>query len=268
MRMISVLIADDEPIIRERLLYCVEWGEIGFEVCAVAENGNQALDMIRDKQPDVALLDINMPGLNGLSVAETVCLEYPSLYLVFITGYASFEYAHRAICANACNYLLKPIQKEELADTLCAIKDRIRKSQRETRTATDINSLKDRMREDIHEYALQMKKQSGGIQSDVVRKAIRYIHEFYTDSQLNLTKLAQNVHVSPAYLSCIFTREAGITLNAYIQEKRMMEAARKIIHEGQNVMSTATDVGYNDPYYFSRCFKKYFGISPSQIQNP
>jgi len=105
---IRALIVDDEPPARERLKRLLA-GIEGIELVGAAENGIQAVEMIEALSPDLALLDIQMPGLNGFEVIEA--LEEPPL-VIFVTAYD--EYAIRAFEVNALDYLLKPFSRSRL----------------------------------------------------------------------------------------------------------------------------------------------------------
>ena len=112
----NVLIVDDEPLARERLSRMV--GEL--EGCRVlqpcASNGEEALALIDSLKPDVVLLDIRMPGLDGLQVAAKLCEREAPPAVIFCTAYD--EHALAAFEAQAVDYLVKPIPRERLADAL------------------------------------------------------------------------------------------------------------------------------------------------------
>src|SRR5690606_10436540 len=105
---------DDEPLIREGLKGVIDWNQFGYEVIGTAENGRTGLDMIRFHRPDLALVDIKMPGLNGIDMAEQAKKEGLQTKFVILSGYSQFAYAQKAIQLGMESYLLKPIDEEEL----------------------------------------------------------------------------------------------------------------------------------------------------------
>ncbi|HEX8431048.1 MAG TPA: response regulator, partial [Longimicrobium sp.] len=116
-----ILIADDEELARERLRALLA-GEPEFAVVAEARDGEEAARMIADAEPDVVLLDVDMPELDGFGVVERVGAErMPAT--VFVTAYD--EYAIRAFEANAVDYLLKPVSRERLRTALDRARARI-----------------------------------------------------------------------------------------------------------------------------------------------
>lgn len=116
--MIRVLIADDEIHFRNYMLTAVDWSALGFQICSVAQNGQEALSAIRDSHPALAFLDINMPLMDGISLAERARALDPDLMIVFVTGYSDFAYAKKAIQLHIEDYLLKPFSPEELTRLL------------------------------------------------------------------------------------------------------------------------------------------------------
>lgn len=117
--MYKVIIVDDEPFIRQGIIRFIDWESYGFTVAGEAEDGLEAYQLIRDLEPDVVICDIKMPNLDGLSLIEKVRKNNPVLPLFFIlSSYDDFNYAKKAITLNVHNYLLKPLQKEELLTEL------------------------------------------------------------------------------------------------------------------------------------------------------
>jgi len=112
---VKVLVVDDEALARERL--CTMLGELGdYSVCGEAANGRQALAEAERSQPDVLLLDIRMPGMDGLEAARhLLALEQPPA-IIFTTAFN--DYAVAAFETHAVDYLLKPIRRERLAEAL------------------------------------------------------------------------------------------------------------------------------------------------------
>ena len=92
-----VMIADDEPYIREGLEKLIPWEELGCELIYVAENGQDLLEQIRSCPPDIAIIDIKMPLMDGMEVAEYIYKNHIRTSVIFLTAYADFQYARKAI---------------------------------------------------------------------------------------------------------------------------------------------------------------------------
>lgn len=125
--MIKVLIADDEQRFRLYMQNVLEWEALGFTICGVAANGEQALEILENRKPDIALLDINMPKMDGIHLTEKLKEISPDTQVVFITGYSEFEYARKAVKLGVNEYILKPFSKEELLKVMLRLKEMIQK---------------------------------------------------------------------------------------------------------------------------------------------
>ena len=112
----KVLIADDEPLARERLIRLVQHIPYCTVLEPCAENGHEALQLIEQLKPDVVLLDIGMPGLDGLQVAAQLCQQPTAPAVIFCTAHD--EYALQAFEVNAIGYLVKPVRAEQLLAAL------------------------------------------------------------------------------------------------------------------------------------------------------
>ena len=116
--MLRVLIADDEERICQLILALGEWQRLGLEVVGTAQNGPDALNLVRTLQPDILITDIRMPGCDGLKVVEEARKGLPELEVIVISGYAQFDYAQTAIRFGVGEYLLKPINRDALNHSL------------------------------------------------------------------------------------------------------------------------------------------------------
>lgn len=126
----TVLIVDDELIIRQGLKCIIEWNEFGFEIIGEASNGKDALDFILQKKPDVVMLDIRIPKLSGLEVAEQARKQGYQGKIIILSGFSDFKYAQEAIRYNVEYYLTKPIDEGELAETIQKIGRNLEKETR------------------------------------------------------------------------------------------------------------------------------------------
>ena len=125
--MIRILLADDEYYIRERLKQSIDWHAMDFIIVGEAENGTQVLDSIATLKPNLLLLDIKMPEMDGLELAEIIYKRYPDMLIIFLTGFNLFEYAQKALHFGAVGYLLKPIHLPDLIEALNQAKDKLMK---------------------------------------------------------------------------------------------------------------------------------------------
>ena len=122
MKLYRIILVDDEEEVRKSIIRKIKWEENGFLVAGDAENGEDALEKIELLEPDLILTDIRMPYMDGLTLAERVRQKYPSMKIVIFSGYDDFEYAKQAIKLNVTEYILKPVNVEELTAILQKIK--------------------------------------------------------------------------------------------------------------------------------------------------
>ena len=159
----KVMIADDEERICRLIEALVDWEKVGMEVVAIAHNGLEAAQMVKEERPDILITDIRMPGCSGLELIERVKKNIPELEIIIISGYAHFEYAKSAIKYGVGEYLLKPINKEELNSTLerlrAKIESRLMEMEDKQQLARKSNNNVRRLRELLLERLLEQKEE-------------------------------------------------------------------------------------------------------------
>lgn len=121
MELLTMILVDDEPIILKGLLETYDWNRMGFRVVGAAKNGEAALTMIEEKQPDVVLTDVRMKKMDGLTLIEKSKAAGWTTSFVVISAYRDFEYAQKACQNGALSYLVKPIEEEELERTMSEV---------------------------------------------------------------------------------------------------------------------------------------------------
>lgn len=128
----TMIIADDEPLITRGISKMIDWKAMGVEIIGSCTDGASALVEITKNRPDIALLDISMPGKTGLEILrELNCMEIPTK-VIFISGFQEFDYAVEALRLGAANYLIKPVNKNELMETVKRCLDRPQSNVQET----------------------------------------------------------------------------------------------------------------------------------------
>lgn len=113
--MLKVMLIDDEPFILQGLQILIDWNQEGYEIVALMNNGKEALDYLRNNEVDLILSDIQMPVMTGLELLETIQREnITNARFAILTGYDDFSFAQRALRNNCIDYVLKPVQKEDI----------------------------------------------------------------------------------------------------------------------------------------------------------
>lgn len=141
--MYRVLIVDDEAPIRDGLKCIMDWETLGFSICGEASNGQEALSLILSLNPDLVLMDIHMPKMQGLTVVKKAREQDYKGRFIIISGYSNFNYAQEAIRHGVEGYLTKPVDKDALLEVVAKIKLAL---DRENRNQDNIELLKQKAR--------------------------------------------------------------------------------------------------------------------------
>ena len=190
----KVLIADDEPMIREGLAEMLMSFDLGLNIVGKAKNGVEALSMAKTLGPDIILADICMPRLSGLDfVSKLREAEETKTDIIIISGFHEFEYARQAISLGVREYLLKPIKEEELKSVL----------------------------ERLQVPFKEIKKQKKGFVAD----CLELLKEQYTNRDMDLKYAAEKLFVSPDYLSHKLKEETGLPFTQWLVKLRIQRAA-------------------------------------------
>lgn len=154
--MLKVFLVEDEFVVREGIKNNIDWASNGYEFCGEASDGELAFPMIQKTKPDIVITDIRMPFMDGLELSKLIKKELPQIEIIILTGHEEFEYAKEAIKIGIAEYLLKPINGEELLSEVnrVALKIEEHRKEREIREKyikeMEENSLKER--KDLFQY--------------------------------------------------------------------------------------------------------------------
>ena len=261
--MIRLLIADDERMEREALADIV-MRRFEHEVTVeMAENGRKAADTAVLWEADLILMDIEMPGMNGLDAARAVLEQRPECKVIFITAYSLFQYAHEAVHLGACDYLLKPVDPDELEAS-------IRRAIRQIETERKLEALAPVQPEPevpaAPEAPAPAHPESENQQTALVMAHVRrYLEDNYM-FDISLDSVGEILHISPAYLSAQFKKYQKMNFLDCLTELRI-NAAKELLNDPfRSSAEVASMVGYEDASYFARAFKKRTGMTPTQYR--
>ena len=146
MSLYRIILVDDEEEVRKGIIRKIDWERLGFEVAGDAENGQDALEKIEQLEPDVVMTDIRMPYMDGLTLTARIRQKYPSVKILIFSGFDDFEYAQQAIKLNVTEYILKPVNVEELTEILVRVKENL---DEEIEQRRNVNLLRDSYRSSL-----------------------------------------------------------------------------------------------------------------------
>lgn len=166
--MYKVLLVDDEYYIRQRLATCIDWEEEGFTISGSVQSADEALRLLGEQAFDLAIVDISMPQKDGLTMIKELRENHIPVKIMILSGYGTFEYAQKAIKYDIKDYLLKPIEEEELIKALQKLKYTLDSEQ----------ELKQ-----IHQRQSQANRQLGTIKKEI------YFQKIFTNHQIALSDI-------------------------------------------------------------------------------
>ena len=243
--MLKVVIADDEPFVREGLKSLIDWEKIGVRLVGDFENGKDLIGNLPVLLPDIVITDIQMPSISGLQIAKYISENYKNVIVILLTAYSKFQYAKEAIEYGVKHYVVK----NDLLDELPLILEKIVSENAESENQSDLNNDD----ANIENCAY------------VIQDIEKYIEE-NLDKKLSLTDIAESIHMNKSYISRMFKEKTGENLFDYINKRKIEKAKQLIKNNELRMYEIALNVGMEDTAYFSRVFKKYEGISPSEYQ--
>lgn len=253
--MYSVVIIDDNQIAVEAIAKSTDWEKCGCEVAGTAFDGIVGLKLIQEISPAIVIIDIQMPGFNGLDIIKKIKEKNKNTQFIIISGYSQFEYARQAIRYGVSDYLLKPILTEEMEQALLHVTS-VMDCQEDDLRQKPMDRL------ELKLYELRSKKHS---YSRMVSQAIDYV-DSNIQKNISLADICGELLVSTGHFSKCFKRETGVGFAAYVTMVKM-ENARILLKNPKNrVSEVAYMLGYSDYAYFFQVFKKQFGYAPSDIK--
>ena len=259
--MIRLLIADDECLEREALTEMVSRRFEHEVVLETADNGRKAADTAILWGADLILMDIEMPGMSGLDAARAVLAQRPGCRVIFVTAYSLFQYAHEAVHLGACDYLLKPVDPDELEAS-------IRRAMRQIETERKLEALAPVQPEPMEPAAPAAEPDDAENSQNalVMAHVRRYLEDNYM-FDISLDSVGEILHISPAYLSAQFKKYQKMNFLDCLTELRINAAKELLTDPFRSSAEVASMVGYEDASYFARAFKKRTGETPTQYRS-
>jgi two-component system response regulator YesN len=236
-KMFNVLIVDDEHMEREGIRSLIHQYKFPFNVYE-AENGFVAERILNKNSIDILITDVKMPIMSGLELSKIARKTQDKLKIVICSGYDEFEYAKSAIKLGVINYLLKPLVIDEFLEVMQEI--------------THINPYTDNPENETQES-----------------KVIKQVKDILKDNfqrDISLTNVANEVYLSPGYLSILFKKETGMNFSKYLTDYRLRKASYLLTHSNMKIYDIGNFVGFDNTSYFCRLFKNIYGVSPLQYR--
>ena len=287
--MLRLLIADDE-VIERKVLYKTLQKNVGDQ-CVIfqAENGRQALRVYEEEKIQIAILDIEMPGINGIEAAQKIREKDKECCIIFLTAFDEFSYAKKAITVRALDYLLKPYDEQELmlvVEEAMRLAAEFQANRQEAgyqanRPASGYQANRPAsghqasqpagpgQKNELPETGLPVgddMEDGGQVRLSKVTEIISHYIETNYMYDISMQDLARHMNYSEAYFCKLFKQCFNKNFTSYLTEYRVVEAKRMLAMPTVNVKDIGRAVGYSDSNYFAKVFKRITGQSPTEYR--
>lgn len=239
--MFNIVLVEDEDLIRKELVLTIPWEKVNCRIIGEAGDGIEGEKVIEALNPDIVVTDIRLPGQSGLDLLEKTKPDAA----IIITGFSDFEPAQRAIRLGVFDYLLKPIEEDELLKTLNRLCIKINESRQGARESTFPESIPPG--------------------DPYIRDAMGIIEaNFHEDISIQYT--AKQIGISESHLSHLFKQHSGYTFLEYLLYCRIRNAMKLLKNPGLLITDIYLQCGFSSGSYFSRMFKRFTGVTPSEYR--
>lgn len=241
--MYTIMIVDDEILEVEALEMIISKEFSVFKNIITASNGKDAILKAKQHKPDIILMDISLPEIDGFSAQEKIISILPNTSTIMLTAHSSFDYVQKAMRLKAKDYLLKPVRTNDLKSSIKKILGELKANNNHAEEFLYLNRSK----------------------SDIIRNTIVYMNNNYKN-KIDLNSIANEIHVNPQYLSRVFKKEIGMGCTDYINLLRVNQAREMLVETSYPAYRIACDAGFSDSAYFSRVFTKHVNLTPSEYR--
>ena len=254
---INALLVDDEEQCVKTLQESIDWKALGIARNFGAYNALQAREIMEKEVISLILCDIEMPGESGLefisSVREKADLDDENIECIILTCYPDYKFMRKAMQIRCSDYLIKPLDTEEMTEVL----------------KKAIEKIKKKFQKDEKERAFFQDETkatlSDGQQNIIEQKVIPYIREHFSES-LTVTEIAADAALNPQYMMRLFKKKTGISVLEFVTNCRMKMAKELLKNTDWNNEIVSDKLGYASSGYFIKLFKKTFGMTPREFR--
>ncbi len=230
----KVLIVEDEELERRAMMHLVKTGFVQVKSVLTADNGILAVKMAEENRPDLILLDINLPLLDGLSAAGQIRQKLKNVKIIVVSAYSDYEHFRGAMRNQAIDYLVKPYSVESFYEA--------------------VERCLQRTREDHILFG----------KAGTIQKIKKYLEMHYMED-IALQDVADKVNLEKSYMGRVFREECGYTIMGYLKEIRIAKA-KELLLCGMSPGEVAEKTGFGDAAYFAKSFKQMTGITPARFK--
>ena len=261
----KMVVADDEILTLQLMEKIIDWKSKGIEIAGLAQNGKEALELVNNECPDILITDIKMPQIDGLELIKQIRNRNSSLKIVIISAYSEFEYAQRALSYGVSGYLLKPLDEDKLENMINTIISEItkKKLQDQNYEYIDMNNPNASVINTATGHTSSVNEKEN---NRLIQKAKEYINKNY-DKNITLETICDSISVSKNYFCYLFKKVMGISIWDYLTHMRVEKAKELLKQTDLKNYEISYKVGYENPSYFTKTFKKLTGLTPQEFRD-
>ena len=247
MEKLRIVVVEDEYYVRKGIIQSFDWEKVDCEIVGEAANGKAGIEVVEETKPDLVIVDVEMPVMDGLEMVRHLKSRKCMAEFVFLTAHQQFTYIHSALKLEAMDYLLNPFRFEDLEE--CIRKVRLKVHKADTPLEEQILFSKE----------LQVK-------NSYIKNAVTYVRKHYAE-EISSVMVAEELDINPAYFCRLFKKETGYTFGQYLTNYRIHVAEGLLNNFDLRINEVAEQVGIPDSNYFSQIFKKNIGMTPKEYQD-
>ncbi|QXM05117.1 response regulator transcription factor [Crassaminicella indica] len=241
-----VLIVEDEILEQDFLKSIILQELTQDDTLLTCESGVQAIKLAKQYQPNIIIMDIMIPELDGMSAIEEIKKFLPNTSIIVLSALSDFHYAQKAIRLQVLDYLLKPVKPAVLKQVFCKIL---------TSTA------KYRVKEFDNKKSTKPKE----CRQHFIEESLKYIKEHFRE-KLTLKKVSSKVFINSKYFSRVFKKEMGISFSEYVMKLRIQHACQLLEKTNYPAYRIAIECGFSDASYFNRVFYSQMDMTPKSYR--
>ncbi len=238
--MYSVYMVDDEQLVLKHMGQSVAWDEYNLRLVGMQTDPVMAVEDILREKPDVVLTDMKMACMSGLQLIATLKEKGCTAEFIVLSAYDHFEYVRQAMVLEGFDYLIKPVEQWQLAETFARL------------------TLKLDEKHGKHEKPETM--------SQELNQIIKYLGEHFAEHQ-SLQQIAHQFSINPHYICRLFSKHLDTTFSTYLAKLRLDHAAKLLTTTAKPIKEVTALCGYDDYFYFCRVFREAYGCTPTQYRS-
>lgn len=238
--MYTAYLVDDEPMVLNYMRLSVEWAENNFLVAGQSSDPLTALDEILLLKPNVVFTDIQMPRMDGLELIQSLKEKGCQAEFVVVSAYDKYTYVRQLILLEGFDYLIKPVEKEQMAELFTRLCGKLMKTQDSPKKPVTA--------------------------SPELNRILEYLSLHFMDKQ-SLNQIAERFAINPNYICRLFAKYVETTFSTYLQKLRMTHASFLLRTTDHSIKEISAQSGYDDYFYFCRVFKETYGVTPTQFRS-